>query len=224
MKNNILLLIMATTGFFSCRQGSKSMNDTINNEPLDSIKNVQSENSLTNENDKNIYTKYTYTDSNGANLVIQNSFPKSGIHYTDPNGKKYIYAVFWTRIINETNNPLKLTIDFSLDSFAIPSSSGNYMKLLLPPDTMTMDKEPLFDYGLKIKPFLDKNRNKSSSLKRIINPKSSSAFYVVPFSNQGVKGTLRTELSLKGQNLFYRINDKEIPCGSIHLKNFKLQQ
>lgn len=213
---------MSTTGFYSCSQGSKSTQDTINNEMLDSTKNVQGEKTLTNENDKNIYTKYAYTDSNGANLVIQNSFPKSGIHYTDPNGKKYIYAVFWTRIINESNNPLELTIDFPLDSFAIPTSSGNYMKLLIPSDTMTMDKEPLYDYGLKIKPFLDKNRNKSSSLKRIINPKSSSAFYVVPLSNQGVNGTLRTEFSLKGQNLFYRINDKEIPCGSIHFKNLKL--
>jgi hypothetical protein len=108
------------------------------------------------------HTKYEYTDSIGASLIIQNSFPKSGINYTDPNGKKYIYAVFWTEIINETVNPLEVTIDFPLDSFEIPSSSGNYMKLLLPSDTMTIDKEPLYDYGLTIKSFLDNNRDKSS--------------------------------------------------------------
>jgi hypothetical protein len=196
---------------------SKSTPNTVDIETLDSTRNVQSQK-------PSIYTKYEYTDSIGARLIIENSFPKSGINYTDPNGKKYIYAVFWTEIINETVNPLELTIDFPLDSFEIPSSSGNYMKLLLPSDTMTIDKEPLYDYGLTIKSFLDNNRHKSSSLKRIINPKGSSAFYVVTLSNRGVGGTLRTGLSIKEQNLFYRINDKEIPCGNINLKKLMLQK
>ena len=183
-----------------------------------------------------IDTKYEYTDSIGKSLIIQNSFPKSGINYTDPNGKKYIYVVFWTGIINETLSPFEFTIDFPSDSFELPSSSGNYMKLLLPSDTMTMDKEPLFDYGLTVKSFLDNNLHKSSSLKRTINPKESSAFYVVTLSTQGVNGTLRTGLSLKGQNLFYKIScysstpdlslmdKKEINCGSINLKNLILQE
>ena len=219
MKQNILILIIATTGLFSCEQRSKSTPDTVNIKTLDSTKNVQSQKPLTNHNEKYINTKYEYTESNGARLIIQNSFPKSGINYTDPNGKKYIYAVFWTRIINKTANSLELTINFPLDSFEIPSSSGNYMKLLLPSDTMTIDKEPLYDYGLTIKSFLDNNRHESSSLKRTINQKSSSAFYVVTLSNRGVGGTLRTGLSIKEQKLFYRINDKEIPCGKINLKN-----
>ena len=203
---------MSTTGFFSCKQGNKSTPATVDIENLNSTKNVQSQK----PNEKYIYTKYEYTESNGARLIIQNSFPKSTINYTDPDGKKYIYAVFWTRIINETVNPLELTIDFPLDSFEIPPSSGNYMKLLLPSDTMTIDKEALSDYGLTLKSFLDNNRHKSSSLKRTINPKGSSAFYVVTLSNQGVGGILRTGLSLKEQNLFYRINDKEIHCGKIN--------
>ncbi|MEO7047095.1 MAG: hypothetical protein ABI091_17465 [Ferruginibacter sp.] len=224
MKNNIIILIMATTGLFSCTQGSKSTPGTVNIKTLDSAKNVQSQKPSTNNNEKNIYTKYEYTNSNGKSLIIQNSFPKSGINYTDPNGKKYIYAVFWTRIINETDNPLELTIDFPLDSFEIPSSSGNYMKLLLPFDTMTIDKEPLYDYGLSTKSFLDNNRNKPSSMKRTINSKDSSAFYVVPLSNHGVNGTLRTGLILKGQNLFYRINDKEIHCGKINLEDLMFRK
>ena len=222
MKKSIIIFIIATTGLFSCRQASKSTPDTVDIKTLDSTKNTHSQKPSTNYNDKDIYTKYEYTDSNGAYLIIQNSFPKSGINYTDPNGKKYIYAVFWTQIINETVNPLELTIDFPLDSFEIPSSSGNYMKLLLPSDTMTIDKEPLYDYGLTIKSFLDNNRHKSSSLKRTINPKGSSAFYVVTLSNRGVGGTLRTGLSIKEQNLFYKINDKEIPCGKINLKKLVL--
>jgi hypothetical protein len=77
----------------------------------------------------------------------------------------------------------------------------------------------LFNYGLTdLESFLDKTHNKSSSLKRTINPKESSAFYVVTLFNRGVDGALRTALSLKEQNLFYSVNDKEIHCGKINLK------
>lgn len=224
MKKRILILFLAITGLFSCKQGSESTPNTVDIETLDSAKNVQTKKSSAKHNENKFYTKYEYTESNGARLIIQNSFPKSGINYTDPNGKKYIYAVFWTRITNNTINPIELTINFPLDSFEIPSSSGNYMKLLLSPDTMTIDKEPLNDYGLTIKSFLDNNRHKSTSLKRTINPKFSSAFYVVTLSNHGVGGTLRTGFSLKGQNLFYRVNDKEILCGKIDLTKLMLRK
>ena len=94
------------------------------------------------------------------------------------------------------------------------------MKLLLPSDIMTNDKESSYDYGLTTKLFLDNNNSTtSSSLKRTIKPKSSSAFYVVTLSNKGVNGTLRTGFNLKGQKLFYIINDKKIECGQINLKN-----
>jgi hypothetical protein len=66
-----------------------------------------------------IDTKYEYTDSNGASLIIQNSFPRGGVKYTDPNGEVYYYAVFFTRIINETDNPFELTIDFFGDSYEL---------------------------------------------------------------------------------------------------------
>ena len=96
---------MATTGLFSCRQGSKSTSDTVNKGALNSTENAKRQKPLTNHNETYIDTKYEYTDSTGRNLIIQNSFPKSGTHYTDPTGKGYIYAVFWTRIVNETDNP-----------------------------------------------------------------------------------------------------------------------
>jgi hypothetical protein len=176
MKKSIMILVMVTTGLFCAAQSSKSTTDSVYTGPLDSTKNVQSQRPSTKHNGNNFNTKYEYTESNGARIIIQNSFPKSGINYTDPNGRKYIYAVFWTQIINETFNTLELTIDFPLDSFEIPSSSGNYMKLLLPSDTMTIDKEPLYDYGLTIKSFLDSNRYKSSSLKRTIHPKRFKYF------------------------------------------------
>lgn len=161
------------------------------------------------------YTQYEYIDSLGTELTIQNSFPKSGINYTDRRGKKYVYAVFWTTIANNSTEPFELSIDFPTDSFELPALSGNYIKLLLPVDTMTLEKEALFDYGLAVKPFLDRGIGQSSSLKRIIYPKQTSGFYVVILSNRGVNGTLRTELYVKDQNLFYRINGKEIRCGKI---------
>ena len=224
MKKRILILILAITGFFSCKQGSKSTQSTVNIETLDLTKNDQTKKLSAKNSENNFYTKYEYTESNGARVIIQNSFPKSRINYTDPNGKHNIYAVFWTQITNNTINPIELTINFPEDSFEIPSSSGNYMKLLLPSDTMTIDKEPMNDYGLTIKSFLDNDCHKSSSLKRTINPKRSSSFYVVTLSNLGVRGTLRTGLSLKGQNLFYRVNDKEIICGKIDLTKLMIRK
>lgn len=224
MKKKIVLLILFIGGLFSCKQDSESTSNIVNIEKLDAAKNVQIKKASLKHDENNFYTKYEYSESNGARLIIQNSFPKGGINYTDPNGKKYIYAVFWTRITNNAINPIELTIDFPFDSFEIPSSSGNYMKLLLPAETMTIGKESLNDYGLIVKSFLDNNRNKSSWLKRTINPKGSTAFYVVTLSNGGVGGTLRTGFSLKGQNLFYSVNDKEILCGKIDLTKLMVRK
>jgi hypothetical protein len=188
-------------------------------------------------NDPDIHTKYEYTDSIGKRLIIQNGFPRGGMKYTDPNGETYVYAVFWTRIINETDNPLELKFDFPVNSYEVPSLPGKYYKILVPPDTMTLDKFPLFNYGLTdLESFLDNSIHKPSLLKRRIHPKESSGFYVVILCLvEGAHGTMRTGLSLKGQNLFYRIkldgsksnsksNDKEIHCGSINLKNLMLQK
>ena len=184
-----------------------------------------------------IDTKYEYTDSNGASLIIQNSFPRGGVKYTDPNGEVYNYVIFFTRLINETDNSLELKVDFPVDSYEVPSLPGKYYKILVPPDTITLDKFPLFNYGLTdLESFLDNGIHKPSSLKRTINPKESSGFYVVMLCLfEGAHGTMRTGLSLKGQNLFYRIkidgsksnsksSDKEIHCGSINLKNLGLRK
>jgi hypothetical protein len=152
--------------------------------------------------------------------------------YTDVNGEVYNYAVFWIRIINETDNSLELKINFPLDSYEVPSLPGKYYKILVPLETMTLNKAPLFLYGLtNLESFLDNNIHKQSSLKRTIKPKDSSGFYVVMLClSEGAHGTLRTELNIKEENLFYRIkvdgsngnnksNDKEISCGSIKRGN-----
>jgi hypothetical protein len=165
-------------------------------------------------------------------VIIQNSLPKGNGRldstgkngYNDPAGKNFAYAIFWTRVINETATPLELTINFPADSFAIPHYLNSYLKLFLPPDTMTPDKESLYNYGLKgLKSFLDTSFNKPSMLQRTINPKEECRFYIayiVALSDVRYNGAVRTELILKEQGLFYKINrlDSLIPCGHIVFK------
>jgi hypothetical protein len=212
----VLIYIFFLTSVFhtSCGQNqTNSPKDNINSETKGKV-------TSPGYNEKFINTKYEYTESSGARLIIQNSFPKSAIWYADPNGRKYIYAEFWTRIINETFDPLEVTIDFPVDSFQVPSSSGNFMKLLL-------SEQPFNDYGA-LKSFLDNNLHKSTSLKRTIHPKDSSIFYVVTLSLSsrgaggisftGMSGAIRTGFSIKEQNLFYSINGNEFPSGKINFK------
>jgi hypothetical protein len=76
----------------------------------------------------------------------------------------YVYAVFWTRTINETDNPQELKIDFPVNSYEVPSLPGKYFKILVPPDTMTLDKEPLFNHGLTERVSTITNKRKRNSL------------------------------------------------------------
>mgnify|MGYP003608689025 CR=1 FL=1 len=233
MKKNIIILSFVTIGLFSCVQGSKSTPESVNIETSKSVKNIQ--------NDKNIYTKYEYADSKGGNLIIQNSFPKGGTKYIAPTGEVYYYTVFFTRIINETENPLELKIKFPADSYELLSLPGKHFKILLPPNKMSLDKEPMFNYGLtELESFLDNNRNKSSTLNSIINPKDSTCFYVLKLNiseKSGLRnnGSIRAEFKLKNQDLYYKVkndgsktnsksSDIEINCGSINFKNVTLQK
>ena len=227
--------MLAITGLFSCKQPNKSTPKIGGSEIPGSIKNTQHKQIV---DDKEIYISYTYNDSKGASLIIQNSNPRGGMKYTASTGEVYMYVVLLTRIINETGDPFEMKIAFPEDSYEVPSLPGKYFKILIPPDTMTLDKEPLFNFGLAhLESFLDKNIDKPSSLKRTINANESGGFYVVILCPvEGAHGSFRTGLSLKGQDLFYRITqytsnaaaslikDKEIHCGTFNLKSLVLQQ
>lgn len=231
---HIYTLFLMFVFYTSCGQNqTNSPKDTIKSETRDTVPSYRS-------NDPNIHTKYEYTDAAGRRLIIQNGFPRGGMKYTDPNGEVYGYVIFWTQIINGTDNPLELKINFPVDSYEQPFLPGKYFKILVPADTMTHDKFPLFNYGLAdLESFLDNSIHKPASLKRTINPEESSGFYIVMLSLrvEGAQGNmLRTGLSLKGQDLFYRISrytstspislidEKEIHCGSINLKNLMLRK
>jgi hypothetical protein len=173
-----------------------------------------------------IDTETKYTRSNVKGVLIQNSYPKSAgddekCRYTDSTGKTYRYAIFWTRVVNETNTPLELAINFP----AILRSPYSHVKLFLPTVPMTIDKESLYNYGITgLKSFEDADFN-NGILKKTINPKEESLLYIVLLSPlYHVGGTLRTGLILKGKDLFYRISiapqvdSALIPCGQIVFK------
>ena len=89
-----------------------------------------------------------YSETNTNGVVIQNSFPRGG-PYKAPTKRNFNYShlVFFTRVVNETETPLELKINFSADSIPIPHSPDTFVKLFLPSDTTTQDKQSLFDYG-----------------------------------------------------------------------------
>lgn len=216
-----------TTVLFSCGQESKPTADILTKdiETSKTTENVSSQKSVQISVDKYIDTRYAYADSNGKHLIIENSLPKGGLKYTDPTGKEYIYAIFWTRIANETATPFELSIDVPAYPFELPSSPGNHFKIVLPSETMTIDQAPLFNYGLKgLNANLGNKLQHLSSLQRTINSKETSLFYVVTLSEQGVEGTIRAGFSMKDDKLYYRVNDKEIYCGQVNIKNLQLQK
>ena len=132
---------------------------------------------------------------------------------------EFFYAIYWYRIINETSTALALTITFPADSFPMSPSEDSYLKVFLPPDTMTLAKEGLHNYGAtELNSFLDRGVHKSTGLEKTINPKEACLFYIGGLLHN-TSLPARAELFLKGQDLFYRIGGMEIPCGHIDIKN-----
>ncbi|MFZ1592292.1 MAG: hypothetical protein WAT27_09425 [Chitinophagales bacterium] len=231
MKKSIIISILAITSFWSCgqRSNSKSVGGEVEFASEDSLNNNNGQLLQHNELARYIYTDTTYTTSTGKRITIQNSLPKGGSiepngnQYFDASGKFFAFAAFWTRVINETNFPLELNINFPADSFTIFSPKDSYLKLFLPPDTFTYDKIPLYNFGITgIKSFLDNNFNKATTLHKTINPNDEYVFYVAALTYQAL-GTPRAALILNEQNLYYEMsispNDSGIvPCGMITFK------
>lgn len=89
----------------------------------------------------------------------------------------------------------------------------------MPLDTMTIEKESMFDYGVtNLKSSLDKNFFELSKWVKTIKPKEENLFYIAMLFYDA-RGNARTELVLKEQNLFYNIkvgsDQVIIPCGQI---------
>ena len=170
-----------------------------------------------------IDTEVKYTDSSGRVVIVYSSLPKGGGGYTDSTGRKYSYVIFWTRVINQSATPLELAVKFPADPFKIFPSPDSHIRLFLPPDTMTLEKVPLGDYGLtNLQSFLDTGFNKPGMMQRTLGPNGECFFYI-PVVIYQARGTARAALVLKGQDLFFRISiDPDaalIPCGRLVFKN-----
>lgn len=176
--------------------------------------------------DSYIHTEADYRDSTGKGIIIQNSFPRGGgTIYTAAGIRRYGHAVFWTRVVNNTEKTVELNLHFPADSILVYPSPHAHFKLLVPQDTMTLDKVSVFSFGLEdVKTFVESNFYQPSHLQRTIPPNGESIFYVVllshlPTSDQGIS---RTGLFLKEQDLFYRLTSpmgvKLVPCGQITIK------
>ena len=226
MRNSIVL-IMIITWLCSC---GRRINFETSKVAIDSDR----QRSLIHDLEKSsgyhyIYTDTTYASSTGKGITIQNGVPKGGnieprTPYIDSTGKQYFFAAFWTRIVNQTDTCLELKVNFPGDSFSLSPASDPYLKLFLPPDTMTIDKLPLYSYGLTgMKSYVDANFSNATGMSKIIKPNEEHMFYIVTVSFRA-GGPARSALFLKQKELFYRISmgsygPLEIPCGTITYVN-----
>jgi len=168
---------------------------------------------------QNFHTEFEYDDEINKGIAIQNSYPKGGQRFTTTNGKEFVYVTFWTCITNKASSNLELAIDFSANSFVIPSEPNINFNLFIPNYEMTLEKVKSPNYGLDIISFLNENINKPSKLKTVIEPNSSYLFYSVVISDEGVNGTIRAGFELKKDKLIYKLNNYEINCGKVVTKN-----
>jgi hypothetical protein len=161
------------------------------------------------------------TDSKGNSAMVTSSLPKGGgIVYQ--NGKKYGYVNFWTRMSNQSATPIELKVKFPEVTFF--KSPDSYIKIVLPKETMKIEKEQLFDYGLtNLQSILNDESNQLGILQKKIGSKEDYLFYVTVFIHIEGGGSARAKFELNDKELLYKISIGSdttlIPCGSLEFKN-----
>jgi hypothetical protein len=162
-----------------------------------------------------------HKDSKGNSVMMTNSLPKGGgVVYQ--NGKKYGYVVFWTRMSNQSATTIELKVKFPEVTFF--KSPDSYIKIVLPKETMKIEKEQLFDYGLtNLQSILNDESNQLGILQKKIGPKEDYLFYVTVFIHIEGGGSARAKFELNDKELLYKISIGSdttlIPCGSLEFKN-----
>ena len=162
-----------------------------------------------------------HKDSKGNSVMMTNSLPKGGgIVYQ--NGKKYGYVNFWTRMSNQSATPIELKVKFPEVTFF--KSPDSYIKIVLPKESMNIEKEQLFDYGLtNFQSLLNDESNQLGILQKKIGPKEDYLFYVTVFIHIEGDGSARAKFELNDKELLYKISMGSdttlIPCGSLEFKN-----
>jgi hypothetical protein len=172
-----------------------------------------------------IDTEVKYSFANQKDVIFAHSLPKGGGQY-NLKGIKYNHVVFWTRIHNQTSTPIKLQLTFPDITYL--QSPDAHIKILLPKDTMSHEKEQLFNYGLTGFEFLlNDNTRQVKTLIKTIDPKKDYYFYIPVFMHE-INGSARASIVLKGEKLFYKISIGKdtafIPCGSLVADSKKLKK
>jgi hypothetical protein len=123
---------------------------------------------------------------------------------------------------NQSATPIELKVKFPEVTFF--KSPDSYIKIVLPKETMKIEKEQLFDYGLtNFQSLLNDESNQLGILQKKIGPKEDYLFYVTVFIHIKGSGSARTKFELNDKELFYKISIGSdttlIPCGSLDFKN-----
>ncbi|GLB50318.1 hypothetical protein [Neptunitalea lumnitzerae] len=164
---------------------------------------------------QNYHTEYTYTEGAYNGITIQNSYPKGGLTYTAVNGREYAYLVFYTCISNHSTTALTMNIDFSANSFIVPTAPGIDFNIFVPAAEMTLAKATEFNYGFSVEDFLDTHLGKATKLNATIPPKQTKLFYTVLLSTGRVEGVVRTGFFLEEGRLLYTVNGTHISGGAL---------
>lgn len=163
-----------------------------------------------------------YTDSKGNWVKFINSFPRGGgVVYKK--GKKYSYVVFWSRFYNRSAVPLELKVKFP--EVVYFKSSESSIQIVIPKETMSMDKVQLLDFGLtNMQSLLNDTSNQINILRKKIKPNEDCIFYTVVFIHKVDWGPVRAKFVLKDRELFYKISmgpdTTMIHCGDLYFKNY----
>ena len=171
-----------------------------------------------------IDTEVKYSIANQKDVIFTHSLPKGGgLYYLK--GIKYSHVIFWTRIQNQTSTPIKLQVTFPDITYL--QSPDTHIKILLPKDTMSHEKEQLFNYGITdFESLLNDNSKQIKVLKKTIEPTKDYYFYIPVFMHE-INGYARASIVLKGEKLFYKItigkDSALIPCGSLVIESKKLK-
>jgi hypothetical protein len=171
-----------------------------------------------------IDSEVKYSFATQKDVIFTHSLPKGGgLYYLK--GIKYSHVIFWTRIHNQTSTPIKLQLTFPDITYL--QSPNAHIKILLPKDTMSHEKEQLFNYGLTGLDFLLNDHTKQVKiLKKTIDLNRDYYFYIPVFMHE-INGIARASIVLKGEKLFYKISIGKdtayIPCGSLVADSKKLK-
>ena len=132
------------------------------------------------------------TDAKGNLVKFINCLPRGGgVVYK--NGKKYSYVVFWTRVYNQSATLLELKVKFPEVTFF--KSPDSYIQIVLPKETMSMDKVQLFDYGLtNLQSLLNDESKQLSVLQKKIKPNEDYIFLYFSFHSHRRVGSCQSQI------------------------------